>query len=1168
MSNMVKAMPKQAVISWQRRLHSLAFLLFLSPGFGQVNVLTWHNDNQRTGQNLAETILTPTNINSSTFGRIFTLSVDGKVDAQPLYVAGGPGSHNVLYVATEHDSVYAFDADTGTQLWQVSLLGTGETTSDGRGCGQVIPEIGITSTPAIDTATGAIYVVAMSKNGSAYHQRLHALSLTNGHEMFGGPVDVQATYPGHGAGSAGGTVTFDPKQYKERSALLIQNGVLYTSWASHCDIAPYTAWVIAYNETTLARTSVLNLTPNGNDGAMWNAGSGPAADAGGYIYVLTGNGTFDPALDASGLPMNGDYGNAFVKMWPSNSGLSAVDYFTMSNTVSESNSDTDLGSGGLLLIPPAATGSVSLAVGAGKDGHLYVVDTNNMGKFSSGGDVIYQELPGALGPVFSSPAWFNGKLYYGSVGSALKAFAFVNGSFLFSPASQTSSSFGFPGATPSISANGTSNGIVWAAENGSTAVLHAYDAANLSRELYNSNQASNGRDQFGSGNKFIVPTVANGKVYIGTENSVGVFGLLCTNSISAPSANFSATGGTAAITVTPTGAACSWSAASNVNWISVTSGASGTGAGVVNLSVDANTGAARTSTLTIAGQSFTVTQAALLLSGITSPSTGSQLPGTSATFAWSAVPAADQYRLDAGTSQGQGDISSQVTAAQSVTISNIPCDGRTIFVQLSTHELGAWQTPVQYTYQAATGCTTPAAFDSPGVSLSSGGGSGTVGVIANLGWTAAANVDWIAITSGASGTGSGTIAYSVAANPSSTQRVGMITIGPAVFTITEATAAGARFVPVTPCRVADTRNAGGSFGGPAVAANNNRTFAIPQSSCGIPATAVAYSLNVTAVPQGPLSYLTIWPAGQNQPFVSTLNSADGRVVANAAIVPAGSNGAVSVFATNQTDVVLDINGYFDAQNPAAMPFYPVTPCRVADTRNSSGLFGGPPIGDGTLREFALPQSSCAIPPNSGAYALNVTAVPDEGLNYLTTWPAGRSQPFVSTLNSFDGSVVANAAIVPAGTNGSIDVFASNRTDVVLDVSGFFASSAAGSKPLSFYPVPPCRVADTRNPAGTFGGPAIGGLASRNFPIPTSACGIPATARAYSLNVTAVPQGILNYLTIWPAGQSRPFVSTLNSLDGRILANAAIVQAGSNGSVSVFVTDPTDVVLDINGYFAP
>jgi hypothetical protein len=312
----------------------------------------------------------------------------------------------------------------------------------------------------------------------------------------------------------------------------------------------------------------------------------------------------------------------------------------------------------------------------------------------------------------------------------------------------------------------------------------------------------------------------------------------------------------------------------------------------------------------------------------------------------------------------------------------------------------------------------------------------------------------------------------------------------------------------------------------------------------------------------------VWPAGQSQPLVSTLNSSDGRVVANAAIVPSGLNGAVSVFATNQTDVVLDIDGYFDLQDPVAMFFFPVTPCRVADTRNLSGPFGGPVIGNGMSRAFAIPQSGCGVPSSSGAYALNFTVVPDESLSFLTTWPAGKSQPFVSTLNSFDGSVVANAAIVPGGTNGSVEVFATNQTDVVLDISGFFASNAQGSTPLSFYPVMPCRVADTRNPVGTFGGPTMSGPGSRDFPIPAGACGIPATAQAYSLNVTVAPRGSLSFLTIWPAGQGQPFVSLLNSAGGRVLANAAIVPAGINGAVSVFVTDPTDVILDINGYFAP
>jgi hypothetical protein len=515
---------------------------------GQVSVLTWHNDGFRSGQNLQETALTPANVNSSTFGRLFTIAVDGKVDAEPLYVPSlaipTKGTHNVLFVVTEHDSAYAFDADTGTQLWQVSLLLTGETTSDTRGCSQVTPEIGITSTPAIDPHVGphgTVYVVAMSKNGSTYHHRVHALDLTTGAEQFSGPVDVQATYPGHGDGSVGNVLTFDPKQYKERAGLLLSNGVLYTSWTSHCDIFPYTAWVIGYNQSTLSRVSILNLTPNGSDGSVWGAGAGPAVDAGGNIFLLMANGTFDTTLN-NGFPINGDYGNAFVKI--AAGGTSVADYFTMSNTSSESGGDQDLGSGGGILLPPLndAQGKPhDLAVGAGKDGNIYVVDRANMGKFNTGSNAIYQELPSAVGGVFSTPAWFNGTLYYGGSSDTLKAFTFSAGKFGTSPASHSATSFTYPGTTPSISANGTSSGIVWAAENSGTATLHAYDATNVGTELYNSNQAANNRDHFGSGNKFIVPMVVNGKVYVGTTAGVGVFGLLC-GSASVPIPSNSAAG--------------------------------------------------------------------------------------------------------------------------------------------------------------------------------------------------------------------------------------------------------------------------------------------------------------------------------------------------------------------------------------------------------------------------------------------------------------------------------------------------------------------------------------------------------------------------------------------------------------------------------------------------
>jgi hypothetical protein len=382
--------------------------------------------------------------------------------------------------------------------------------------------------------------------------------------------------------------------------------------------------------------------------------------------------------------------------------------------------------------------------------------------------------------------------------------------------------------------------------------------------------------------------------------------------------------------------------------------------------------------------------------------------------------------------------------------------------------------------------------------------------------------------------------------------------------------AGLRFIPVTPCRVADTRGQDGPFGGPTPATNSTRSFAIPQSSCGIPVTAQAYSLNVTVVPEARLSYLTLWPTGAATPFVSTLNSLAGNVVANAAIVPAGTDGAVNVYVTDPTDVILDINGYFDtASGVPSYSFYPATPCRVADTRNPTGQFGGPSMGAGQVRDFPIPLSPCASPSSATAYSLNITVVPNPAthyLGYLSTWPTGQPQPLVSTLNSWQGKVVANAAIVPAGTNSSVSVFVSDPTDVILDTNGYFAAPG-GTGALTFYPVTPCRVADTRNTAGPFGGPTMGPGETRSFTIPASACPVPAAA-AYSLNVTVVPAGPLSYLTTWPTGSAQPLVSTLNSFDGSIVANAAVVPAGPGGAVSVFVTNQTDVILDINGYFAP
>ncbi|MGF6550233.1 outer membrane protein assembly factor BamB [Paraburkholderia youngii] len=498
------------------------------------DVLTYHNDIARTGQNLGETTLTPANVTAAKFGKVGFFSVDGKVDAQPLFVASlaiAGGTHNVLYVATENDTVYAFDADTGATLWQVRTLGSGETPSDDLGCSQIVNTIGITSTPVIDRSRGThgtIYVVAMSKDAAGgYHHRIHALDLATGAELLNGPTEVAvASYPGTGAGNTNGVLPFTTSLYAERAGLLLLGSTLYTSWTSHCDHGGYTGWIMGYGADTLQQTTVLNVTPNGIGGAIWMSGAGPASD-GSSIYLLDANGTFETTMTSSGFPANNDFGNTFLKLRTSG-GLSVADYFAMTNLVQESNDDIDLGSGGALVLPDLTDGNgvvQHLTLGAGKDSTIYVLNRDSMGKFNPTTDNIYQEIPAQLaGGEFGMPAYFNGRVYFGSVGDHLKAFTVTNAKLSITPTAQSAMTFAYPGTTPSISANGTTNGIVWAAENGNVAALHAFDPVTLN-ELYNSNQMGS-RDQFGTGNKFITPMIANGKVYVGTTNGVAVFGLL------------------------------------------------------------------------------------------------------------------------------------------------------------------------------------------------------------------------------------------------------------------------------------------------------------------------------------------------------------------------------------------------------------------------------------------------------------------------------------------------------------------------------------------------------------------------------------------------------------------------------------------------------------------
>lgn len=386
----------------------------------------------------------------------------------------------------------------------------------------------------------------------------------------------------------------------------------------------------------------------------------------------------------------------------------------------------------------------------------------------------------------------------------------------------------------------------------------------------------------------------------------------------------------------------------------------------------------------------------------------------------------------------------------------------------------------------------------------------------------------------------------------------------ATFTQRTLTSSGLEFIPLNPCRIVDTRTGGQ---GP-IPPLGTRTIPIRGGSCGIPPDAAAYSLNVTAVPSGPLGYLTIWPAGTPRPLVSTLNSLDGRVKGNAAIVPAGLGGEVSAFVTDATHVILDTNGYFRYSGGAAVnTFNPVTPCRVLDTRAPNGPLGGPPLVARQAREFPVLASGCGIPAGAAAYSFNVTAIPKQTLGYLTIWPGGIPMPFVSTLNATTGTIVANAALVPASPSGTISAFATDGTDLILDINGYFGGPPANDVGgLLFYPVAPCRIADTRLPPGPLAGPSIGPLETRELN-PTGTCALPAQSKAYAANATIVPRATLGYVTLWPADVVQPLASTLNALDGAITANGAILPAAAAGAINLFSTDWIDVILDVNGFFA-
>lgn len=495
-------------------------------------MLTWHNDLARSGQNLQETTLTTTNVTSATFGKVFSFPVDGQIFTEPLYVynvvIANKGTFNVVYVATENDSVYAFDASGGekTALWQDSFIDAKKgitpipcADTKASPC-PFKPVIGITGTPVIDPSSGTLYVVAATKENGTYHSRLHALDITNGSEKFGGPVEITASVKGHGAGSKNGMVQFDALHESQRPALLLLNGQVYIGWASFGDVAPFHGWIISYAAATLTQSAVFNSTPNGSDGGFWQSAGGFSADASGNIYAISGNGTFDVNSGGS------DYGDSFLKLSPT---LTVLDYFTPNDQLKLSKNDLDLGSGAGMLLP-LLTGIPSEILSAGKQGLMYLANTLDMGKFDPKKNHVLEIVHGAAGGYWGSPAYWNGNIYYSGRSDYLRQYSWSNGllseSSIFNGPTEFES-----GSTPAISANGSTNGILWAVEKLHptkglpVTFLHAYDATNVSRELYNTGQAGN-RDELGLAVSFAVPTVMNGRVYIGADKELDVLGLL------------------------------------------------------------------------------------------------------------------------------------------------------------------------------------------------------------------------------------------------------------------------------------------------------------------------------------------------------------------------------------------------------------------------------------------------------------------------------------------------------------------------------------------------------------------------------------------------------------------------------------------------------------------
>lgn len=536
-------------------------------------VFTYHNDLSRDGANTREYALKSSTVTTATFGKLFSCPVDGAVYTQPLWVPGlsiGGGTHNVIFVATQHDSVFAFDADASpcVTYWQVNLLdamhgGTaGETPvvwNDVGNCfGDVYPEVGVTGTPVIDPTTNTIYLVSASESNpvtpgncsgssATFFHRLHALDITTGNEQANSPVAIAASVAGNGDGSSGGMVSFNSQLHHNRSGLALSNGIVYVAFAAHEDATPYHGWLFGYNASNVQQQmSVLNTTPNGvgglnggADGGIWGGGGAPAVDAAGDIYVSTGNGIFD---EGPTMGMENDYGDSVLRLTPvagptitpNGLNLTLAGWFTPFDELTLEGGDTDLGSGAPVMLPDQTPAPTHLMVEIGKEGVVYLIDRDNMGQFQPTNNSQIVQSFNASG-VWGTPAFWQDGLYSAGAGDSLKLFSFSGGLFVSTPSSQSSTGFGYPGATPSISSQGASNGIAWvidstfygyASPGTGPAILHAYDATNLATELWNTTMAANNRDQAGNAVKFVPPTIANGKVYVSTRTEIDVYGLL------------------------------------------------------------------------------------------------------------------------------------------------------------------------------------------------------------------------------------------------------------------------------------------------------------------------------------------------------------------------------------------------------------------------------------------------------------------------------------------------------------------------------------------------------------------------------------------------------------------------------------------------------------------